>query len=221
MKISLLHPRELGFPAPDQAQQDGLLAVGGDLSVLRLLEAYRHGIFPWTEDPVTWWSPDPRAVFELDTFHTHIPRRLLKTFRQGRFQVTRDTAFPAVIAGCAEPAPGREETWITEGFVAAYTALHREGHAHSVEVWEGEALVGGIYGVALGGFFAGESMFHRVSDASKVALCALAAHLRGAGFTLFDTQVATPVTRAFGAVDIPRGEYLRRLAEAIALPVSF
>ncbi|SDT87178.1 leucyl/phenylalanyl-tRNA--protein transferase [Verrucomicrobium sp. GAS474] len=219
MKVSLLHPRELAFPPVDQAQRDGLLAVGGDLSIPRLLEAYRHGVFPWTEDPVTWWSPDPRAVFDLAAFHT--PKRLVQKFRQGRFRITRDAAFPAVIAGCAEPAPGREETWITPGFVAAYTALHREGHAHSVEVWEGETLVGGIYGVALGGFFAGESMFHRVTDASKLALCALAAHLRGAGFTLFDTQVATPITRTFGAVDIPRKEYLRRLEAAVALPARF
>ena len=219
MKVALLHPQELLFPPADQAQQDGLLAVGGDLSVPRLLAAYRHGIFPWTEEPVTWWSPDPRAVFDLTAFHT--PKRLVQKFRQGRFRITRDAAFAAVIAGCAEPAPGREETWITDGFVAAYTALHREGHAHSVEVWDGEALVGGIYGVAIGGFFAGESMFHRVTDASKLALCALAAHLQGAGFTLFDTQVATSVTRAFGAVDIARADYLRRLAEAVALPVAF
>lgn len=220
MAVSLLDPQRVAdFPDPAEAREDGLLAVGGDLSPVWLLAAYERGIFPWTDGPVTWWSPDPRAVFELDAFRPS--RRLEKTVRQGRFTVTRDRDFAGVIAGCAAPAAGREETWISPAFVEAYTELHRLGHAHSFEVWREERLVGGLYGVAIGGFFAGESMFHRESDASKVALCHAVAHLRAAGFALFDTQVATEHTEALGAVDIPRAAYLLQLARAVALPVSF
>jgi len=217
--VSLLDPKRVGFPDPEQARKDGLLALGGDLSVPRLLEGYRQGIFPWTDNPVTWWSPQPRAIFELATFEP--PRRLRQKLRQGRFRTTLDRDFAAVIAGCAEPAPGREETWISPPFVQAYTEMHRLGHAHSVEVWEENRLVGGIYGVAIGGFFAGESMFHRVTDASKIALCHLVDHLRQAGFVLFDTQVATPLTRSLGATEISRREYLARLNRAVKLPVRF
>ena len=219
MAVSLLDPKRVGFPDPEQARKDGLLALGGDLSVPRLLEAYRRGIFPWTDNPVTWWSPQPRAIFELATFAP--PRRLRQKMRQGRFHMTLDRDFPGVIAGCAEPAPGREETWISPQFVEAYTAMHHQGHAHSVEVWEGAQLVGGIYGVAIGGFFAGESMFHRATDASKMALCHLIAHLRQVGFILFDTQVATSLTRSLGATEITRREYLARLNRAVKLPVHF
>ena len=219
MAVSLLDSKRVGFPDPEQARKDGLLALGGDLSVPRLLEGYRQGIFPWTDNPVTWWSPQPRAIFELATFEP--PRRLRQKLRQGHFQLTLDRDFAAVIAGCAEPAPGREETWISPQFIRAYTELHRLGHAHSVEVWEGTRLVGGIYGVALGGFFAGESMFHRATDASKMALCHLVEHLRQAGFVLFDTQVATSLTRSLGAVEISRREYLARLHRAVNLPVNF
>lgn len=214
---------ELAFPdprrAPRRGQYAGLVAVGGDLSVPRLLLAYRSGIFPWSDDPLTWWSPDPRAIFELDRFH--LPRSLARTLRSGRFHTTVNRAFRAVIAGCAAPAPGRAETWISPAFIEAYTALHAAGHAHSVECWQGETLVGGVYGVAVGGLFAGESMFHRVSDASKVALVALVARLRERGFALFDIQMLTPVTRQLGAVEIPRAEYLRRLAAAVQRDCRF
>ncbi|MCS7338087.1 MAG: leucyl/phenylalanyl-tRNA--protein transferase [Verrucomicrobiae bacterium] len=211
--------KRIWFPDPELAEPDGLIAIGGDLSVPRLLAAYRRGIFPWTADPITWWSPDPRAIFELDKFH--VPRSLAKLIRKGAFQITIDKAFREVMEGCAEPRPGREETWVTPEFIEAYTQLHKAGYAHSLECWQDGALVGGIYGVAIGGFFAGESMFHRVSNASKVALYHLVQHLRARGFELFDIQMVTPVTRLLGAVEIPRVEYLRRLKRAIQLDRQF
>lgn len=209
----------LWFPDPRRADAEGLVAVGGDFSPERLLLAYRKGIFPWTDDPITWWSPDPRAIFDLETFRP--PRSLARFMRKRPFEITRDRAFRRVMEGCAAPAPGREETWITPAFIEAYTRLHELGHAHSVECWRGGELVGGIYGVSVGGFFAGESMFHRADNASKVALCALIEHLRARGFALFDIQMLTPVTRQLGGIEIPRDEYLKRLALAIALPCTF
>jgi leucyl/phenylalanyl-tRNA---protein transferase len=211
--------RRLAFPDPRHADNQGLVAFGGDLSVERLLLAYRSGIFPWTADPITWWSPDPRGIFELEQFRP--PRRLTQIIRQGRFTVTLDRAFGDVMAGCAAPGKGRGQTWISPEFIAAYTALHAAGHAHSVECWQDEALAGGIYGVSTGGLFAGESMFHRADNASKVALAHLIAHLRERGFALFDIQMVTPATDALGAVEIPRAEYLRRLADAVNLKCEF
>ena len=199
--------------------EEGLLAVGWDLSVPRLLLAYRSGIFPWTVDPITWWSPDPRGIIELDQFR--VSRSLARVMRQEQFQVTVDRAFTQVMEGCAAPGPGRRSTWISGEFIAAYTALHRQGHAHSLECWQGRRLVGGIYGVAVGGLFAGESMFHRVSNASKVALAHLVEHLRRQRFSLLDIQMLTPITQQLGGISIPRGEYLRRLATAIQKPVCF
>jgi len=211
------------FPDPRTAVRggafDGLVAVGGDLSAQRLLLAYRSGIFPWTDDPVTWWSPDPRGIFELGRFH--VSESLARVIRKGIFQVTIDRAFRQVMEGCATPAPGRESTWISRAFIDAYTNLHEGGQAHSLECWQGNELVGGIYGVAIGGFFAGESMFHRVSNASKVALYHLSGHLHRLGFVLFDIQMVTPITQQLGGITIPREEYLRRLATAITLPVKF
>ncbi|HEY9174792.1 MAG TPA: leucyl/phenylalanyl-tRNA--protein transferase [Verrucomicrobiae bacterium] len=209
----------LWFPDPRRADAEGLVAVGGDFSVPRLLLAYRSGIFPWTDDPITWWSPNPRGVIEFDRFH--VSRSLARVLRKGVFEVTVNRAFREVMAGCAEPAPGRDESWVTPAFIAAYTRLHAQGHAHSVECWQGGKLAGGIYGVAVGGFFAGESMFHRVSDASKVALASLVERLRGRGFVLFDVQMLTPITRQLGGVELPRVEYLQRLAVAVARPVTF
>jgi leucyl/phenylalanyl-tRNA---protein transferase len=209
----------LYFPDPSRADDEGLVAVGGDLSVDRLLLAYRSGIFPWTVHPVTWWSPNPRAIFELDQFH--IPRSLRRTLRQGIFDVTRDRAFVEVMKGCAAPAPGRRDTWITPEFISAYTALRDRGQAHSLECWLGGGLAGGIYGVTIGGFFAGESMFHRASDASKVALFHLVEHLRSRGYLLFDIQMVTPITARLGAREIPRPEYLARLKEAVARSCTF
>ena len=211
--------QRLRFPDPHRADAEGLVAVGGDFSIPRLLLAYRSGIFPWTVDPITWWSPDPRAVFEPDQFH--VPRRLAKFIRQHPFEVTYDHAFRRVMEGCAASAPGRRSSWITEDFLEAYTRLHKQGRAHSVECWQGNELVGGIYGVSIGGFFAGESMFHRVTNASKVALCHLVSRLRDRKFALFDIQMVTPATRGFGAVEISRVEYLKRLAVAVELDRSF
>ncbi len=206
------------FLDPTWADDSGLVAVGGDLRPERLLEAYRKGIFPWYDDgwPIMWWSPDPRAIFEMDGLH--VSRRLRRTIRTGRFQATVNQAFADVMRGCADRAEG---TWITADMIDAYYRLHRLGHAHSVEVWQGDQLAGGIYGVALGGFFAGESMFHRVTDASKVALAALVERLRKRGFQLFDIQFLTDHTRRLGAVEIPRRHYLARLLAALSLQVTF
>jgi leucyl/phenylalanyl-tRNA--protein transferase len=217
--VRALLGRELWFPDPRSADADGLTAIGGDLSVPRLMLAYRSGVFPWTVNPITWFSPDPRGIFELDQFH--VPRSLAKVLRRGAFQITVNRAFRKVMEGCAAPAPERRSTWITPEFIEAYTRLHKQGCAHSVECWQGDALVGGIYGVALGGFFAGESMFHRADNASKVALQHLVQHLRDRGFALFDIQMITPATRLLGAVEIPRLDYLKRLAQAVGLDCSF
>ena len=217
--MRLVPQSSAAFPNPRDADANGLVAVGGDLSVERLLAAYRSGIFPWTVKPVSWWSPDPRGIFELD--HFHVSRSLAKTIRKEVFKVTIDTAFEAVMKGCAAPAPGRRETWVKPEFIRAYTRLHQLGHAHSVECWREGELAGGIYGVSCGGLFAGESMFHRASDASKVALHHLVQHLRERRFALFDIQMVTPITRQLGAVEISREEYLERLAEAIRLKREF
>jgi leucyl/phenylalanyl-tRNA---protein transferase len=213
----------LWFPEPGRDLRpgcdNGLVAVGGDLSVPRLLLAYRSGLFPWTDAPLTWWSPDPRAVIELEQFH--IPRSLKKTLRRNPFQVTSDQAFRAVMEGCAEAGPRRRSTWISRSFVTAYTRLHTAGHAHSVECWLEDRLAGGIYGVAIGAFFAGESMFHRASNASKVALCHLVERLKQGGFVLFDIQMLTPATVQMGATLISREAYLERLTQAVKLGARF
>ena len=231
MPPALLDHR-IAFPDPRCADAEGLVAFGGDLSVERLLLAYRSGIFPWTVNPTTWWSPNPRGIFELDRFH--IPRRLVQLMRQcvlqptagtapqkHSFTITRDRAFREVMQGCAAPGRGRRSTWIAPEFIAAYTELHEAGHAHSVECWQRDELVGGIYGVSVGGLFAGESMFRRADNASKIALVHLIGHLRERGFALFDIQMVTPATSALGAVEIPRAEYLRRLNAAVELKCEF
>ena len=212
MRIAVLD-HQLRFPHPREANLEGLVAIGGDLSVDRLMLAYRSGIFPWTIDPITWWSPEPRAIFEFDQFH--VSRSLAKLIHQGRFQISVDRAFRQVMEGCAEAGHGRGSTWITAEFLEAYTRLHEQGHAHSLECWQGEQLVGGIYGVAIGGFFAGESMFHRVSNASKIALYHLIEHLRRREFVLFDIQMLTPITAKLGGTNVARDEYLKRLAGAV------
>lgn len=208
-----------GFPDPERiADENGLVAVGGDLSVPRLLQAYRQGIFPWTVSPITWWSPDPRGVIELEELH--ISRSLARTLRRKVFEVSINRDFRGVMLGCAGQKRG-ERTWITPEFVAAYCQLHAAGHAHSVECWNGDRLVGGIYGVAVGAAFAGESMFHAEDDASKVALVHLVGRLREKGFQLFDIQMVTPATEQLGAREIPRAEYLRRLRAAVTIETSF
>ncbi len=207
------------FPDPNLAQREGLVAIGGDLSVERLLLAYRSGIFPWTVDPTTWWSPDPRGILELSAFHASAS--LKKLIRKGVFTITLDRAFGRVMEGCAAPGPQRRETWITKEFIEAYTKMHRQGWAHSLECWQGDTLAGGIYGVAIGGFFAGESMFHTISNASKVALFHLVRHLAARGYELFDVQMLTRITTQLGGVNIPRREYLRRLSVAVQKPCTF
>ena len=206
---------EFRFPDPARADARGLVAVGGDLKPERLLAAYRQGIFPWSVDPVTWWSPDPRGIIELEEFH--VPESLARVIRKKTFEVTMDRSFRDVMLACAASRPKREETWISEPFVESYTRLHQMGHAHSVECWQVGELVGGIYGVTIGGLFAGESMFHRADNASKVALYHLVGHLRQQGFRLFDIQTVTRATQPLGAKNISRQEYLRRVATAVAM----
>ncbi|MDB4665184.1 leucyl/phenylalanyl-tRNA--protein transferase [Verrucomicrobia bacterium] len=212
--------KKIWFPDPrhyDQYLHDGLLAVGGDMSVARLQLAYRMGIFPWTDRPVTWWSPDPRGIFDLQRIR--IGRSLTKILRRGVFTCTINKAFPQVIRACAEaPRPGG---WITDQFIRGYLKLHAAGCAHSVECWQGDALVGGVYGVGIQGLFAGESMFYRASNASKVALVFLMEHLRQRGYKLFDIQMLTPITESMGAFHVSRNAYLDRLDEALKHACTF
>ncbi len=216
---NLMLDDRLRFPDPRQASRDGLVAFGGNFSSDRLLLAYRSGIFPWTDEPITWWSPDPRAIFDLN--HFHVSRSFAKFLRKQPYTLTLDRAFRRVMEGCAAPSPGREETWISPNFIAAYTHLHELGHAHSVECWRDNELVGGIYGVAIGGLFAGESMFHRADNASKVALHQLITHLRQRQFALFDIQLLNDTTQRLGAIEIRRDDYLDRLRRAVELNCSF
>ena len=209
----------LFFPAARQADREGLVAVGGDLSVERLLLAYRSGIFPWTVDPITWWSPHPRAILEFGNFHAS--DSLQKLLRRRQFTITLNQAFAQVMEGCAAAKPNRRETWITTEFVEAYTELHRRGWAQSLECWQDGVLAGGVYGVSIGGFFAGESMFYRISNASKVALFHLVNHLEQRGYELFDLQMLTTITRQLGGVTITRQDYLRRLKKALKKTCNF
>ena len=211
------------FPSVATLDPEGFVGFGGRLTSEWLLDAYSHGIFPWPIDepdvPIAWWSPDPRAIIELDQFH--VPRRLGRTCRAGPFEVTRDRDFVGVIHGCATAEDRTDGTWITSAMIEAYVRLHRLGHAHSVEAWYEGHLAGGVYGVSIGGLFAAESMFYRVSDASKVALVHLVEHLRARGFMLMDIQQFTPHSARFGAIEIPRSEYLTRLAQSLDRPVTF
>jgi leucyl/phenylalanyl-tRNA--protein transferase len=218
MPVFLLSEK-IAFPSPYLASAEGLLAVGGDLRTERLLLAYRLGIFPWfsEEEPILWWSPDPRLV--LFPEELHVSRSLSRVIRRGRYRVTADQAFSRVIRECARVRLEKEEgTWIGEEMIRAYEQLHTDGYAHSVESWQGGRLVGGLYGVSLGGCFFGESMFSRRSDASKVALVSLVSHLQVQGFDLVDCQVTTEHLKRFGAREIPRAGFLKRLARSLAQP---
>jgi leucyl/phenylalanyl-tRNA---protein transferase len=214
------HPSDLRFPPVEKASPDGLLAIGGDLQPERLLAAYRHGIFPWYNDdqPILWWSPDPRTVLLPDKLH--ISRSLKRSLRPGIFGVTLDRCFRDVMQHCAGPRPQYPDggTWITAEMLEAYTRLHELGYAHSVETWQEGKLVGGLYGVALGGAFFAESMFTRASDASKVALVSLVRQLQTWGFRLVDCQQASSHVMRFGAEEIPRREFLDHLTAALAMP---
>lgn len=210
------------FPEPRDAPGDAPLAVGGDLRPETLIDAYGHGVFPWPSggwaEPLWWWSPDPRAVFPDAS--VHVSRSLRRTLRQGRFETTVDEAFADVVAACAD-RPG-EGTWITPDMAEAYAELHELGFAHSVEVWDASGeLVGGVYGVAVGAAFCGESMFHRATDASKVALARLSERLLARGLWLFDAQLPTPHLARLGAQALPRTRFLADLAAARRLPVAF
>jgi leucyl/phenylalanyl-tRNA--protein transferase len=199
------------FPDPAKAPKSEPLAFGGDLSVGTLLDAYRHGIFPWFNpgEVIQWWSPDPRALFVVEDFH--VPRRLARTIRSGVFTCTIDTAFTRVMEGCSERDEG---SWIGPEVIDAYSDLHRAGHAHSVEVWRDGQLAGGVYGVRTGAVFAGESMFARVTDASKVAWAFLMARLKERGFVALDAQILNSHTESLGAVNVPRALFLKLLAAA-------
>lgn len=212
-------PDEVAFPMPEEAEADGLLAVGGDLSPERLLTAYAMGIFPWPHEgwPLMWFSPDPRMVLRLENFR--VQRSLRQSIRKGRFTVTADEDFRNVIDACKGiPRPGQSGTWIDERMVFAYTRLHELGFAHSVETRLDGRLVGGLYGVSLGGAFFGESMFARADDASKVAFATLVAQLKHWGFHFIDAQVYTRHLERFGAGLIPREDYIVDLAESLAKP---
>ncbi|MDO8960449.1 MAG: leucyl/phenylalanyl-tRNA--protein transferase [Rhodocyclaceae bacterium] len=211
-------PADSIFPPIDQAltEPNGLLAVGGDLSPERLLAAYRRGIFPWYSpgEPILWWSPDPRMVLFPDQLK--ITRSLAKTLRHGDYTVKLDTAFDRVIAACAAaPRPGQSGTWISPAMQAAYLRLHALGYAHSVETWRSGKLVGGLYGIALGRAFFGESMFSHATDASKIALAHLCAYLARREFGIIDCQMETSHLATLGASPIPRDDFLARLAALV------
>ncbi|NUM56805.1 MAG: leucyl/phenylalanyl-tRNA--protein transferase [Candidatus Hydrogenedentes bacterium] len=209
--------RELTFPPPSLSMPDGLLAVGGDLSVNRLLLAYRSGIFPWYSegDPILWWSPDPRMLLFPEEFH--LSRRLERTIKQAVFDVRMDTVFDRVIAACAmAPRQKGNGTWITRQMRDAYCRLHREGYAHSVETWRDGKLVGGLYGVSVGACFIGESMFSLEPNTSKIAMAALVRQALHWKFPFIDCQLHTPHLASLGAREVPRSDYLLRLGRAIA-----
>jgi leucyl/phenylalanyl-tRNA--protein transferase len=207
---------ELFFPPPELAEDDGLLAVGGDLSAERLILAYSKGIFPWYSDdyPILWWSPDPRLV--LLPKELKVSRILSQTIKKGIYEFTMDKAFEEVIRNCATICrKGEDGTWITEEMVQAYINLHKAGYAHSVEAWAGDELAGGLYGVILGRAFFGESMFAKKNDASKASFVIFVERLVEQGFEIIDCQVATAHMKRFGAREIPRVEFMKRLAGAL------
>ena len=217
--IPWLGPRD-PFPPVERALRDpnGLLAAGGDLSPERLVDAYSRGVFPWfgEEDPLLWWSPDPRMVLFADELH--VSRSLRKVIRSGRFTVTFDTAFADVMRGCAEPRDGQDGTWITPAMRQAYSRLAMLGYAHSVEAWTGGALAGGLYGVAIGRMFFGESMFTRQSDASKVAFVCLVRHLQRWRFPMIDCQMSTAHLATLGAREIRRADFLEEVRRLVQEP---
>lgn len=216
---SILKYAAIEFPDPKFSRSDGLLAIGGSFSPEMLVSAYSQGIFPWSFDPITWWSPDPRAIFSIEGLY--ISRRMNRIIKSGFFTISFDKAFTDVMKGCASPAKGRGSTWISPEFIPAYARLHELGFAHSVEAWHEGILVGGAYGVAMGGLFAGESMFHTLSNASTVSLYHLFERLKKSGFVLFDSQVITPHTKRLGACEIPRNHYLKLLKSALSFECKF
>ena len=217
-QLDLADPGQFPDPSRALANPNGLLAFGGDLSPARLLAAYRSGIFPWFSEgePILWWSPDPRCVMHTDALK--INRSLRRQLANKHWRLTIDHAFQRVVEGCAAPRARETGTWLVPAMIAAYVALHALGYAHSIEVWDGEHLVGGIYGVAVGQLFCGESMFSAESGGSKVALVALAQLLLDMGFPLIDTQVINPHTLSLGAHEIPRAQFLQEVSRLTQLP---
>ncbi|HEX3896696.1 MAG TPA: leucyl/phenylalanyl-tRNA--protein transferase [Rudaea sp.] len=218
-RIAILRAGSLDpFPPVEKALRDpdGLLAAGGDLSPDRLLDAYRHGVFPWFSpgDPILWWSPDPRTVF--DTAKIHISKKLHRELRHCEWTLRADTAFADVMLACAAPRSTQRGTWITQDMFDAYRHLHDLGFAHSIEVYDGDKLVGGIYGVALGKVFFGESMFSRATNGSKIALIALCRMLHANGFPLLDAQVASPHLTTMGAIEVTRRDFVAHVADYAA-----
>ncbi|MCS7295337.1 MAG: leucyl/phenylalanyl-tRNA--protein transferase [Chloroflexota bacterium] len=214
-----LEPGEAAWRFPPPLGRGTIVVAGGDFEPATIIEGHRSGYFPWPhgDEEYLWFSPDPRAILPPERFYTS--RRLARRIRQGRFRVTIDADFPAVIAACADRPTG---TWITPGLAAAYRRLHELGWAHSIEVWSLEGvLIGGLYGVAIGGLFVAESKFHRATDASKIALAALVQWCRARGIVLIDVQVLTPHLASLGAMEVPRRAYLDQLRRALALPVRF
>jgi leucyl/phenylalanyl-tRNA--protein transferase len=214
----------VSFPDIASAAEDGMLFVGGQLTESWILEAYRRGIFPWPlvdegESLLAWFSPDPRGIVELDGLY--VSRRLARRIRSDQFQITFDRDFAGVVAGCVEPRRDDDSTWITAELATAYVGLHRGGFAHSIEVWQDDRLVGGLYGVAQGGVFFGESMFSRRRDASKVALAHLVTRLQERDFELLDIQFTTPHMTRMGATEISRHDYLERLTSGLRKQVRF
>lgn len=219
-RLDALPPNRFPHPSRALANPNGLLAFGGDLAPERLVAAYASGIFPWYSegDPLLWWSPDPRCVFATDA--VHVSRSLGKALRRSTWQWSMDEAFEAVLQGCAAPRDGQSGTWITPDMAIAYARLHRLGFAHSLEIRDGDELVGGLYGVAVGRMFSAESMFSRRRNASKVALVVLARVLREHGFPMIDAQVPNPHLLRMGARLVPRGDYLAELRRLAALPAE-
>jgi len=217
MQLITLDTPETQFPSPDSASEEGLVAVGGEITTVRVLSAYRQGIFPWySEDqPVLWWSPEPRAVLYPDKIK--ISRSLKKTLRKKNMRVSADQAFGEVIKACAGPRVQSPEggTWITDEMMVTYTQLHEMGYGHSIEVWLDEKLVGGLYGLALGSAFFGESMYSHAPDASKIALVHLAKYASSTGIDFIDCQLPTEHLSSMGAIDISRNEYLASLKDAL------
>ena len=201
---------ELIFPPVELANEDGLLCFGGDLSPERLILAYKSGIFPWADDPVLWFSPDPRMVIDIDTWKAS--KSLNRTFKKGLFELRIDHSFETVMEQCADT---RESTWISDDFINSYCQLHEKGLAHSFEVYQDNKLVGGLYGLSIGSAFFGESMFHTVTDASKITFMHLILFLRHYGFTMLDCQISNPHLVRLGGIDISRKKYLSRLNKAL------
>ncbi|REL26826.1 leucyl/phenylalanyl-tRNA--protein transferase [Thalassotalea euphylliae] len=223
--ISFIHPSSLAFPPLESAltEPNGLLAVGGDLTPQRLVQAYSEGIFPWFSDgePIMWWSPDPRAI--IPTSDIRINRSLRKFLNKTPYQVSINRAFDQVIELCADAPFRHDETWIVPEMMSAYRQLHLLGHAHSVEVWDQEKLVGGLYGVAINGFFSGESMFYKAPNASKIALVTLAKQLEAQGITFIDCQITNPFLEDMGCVEVSRSKFIKQkqAMQSVSLTCGF